>query len=150
MQEFADDFSTIRPNRSQEIVVPGRRGTFKVEVPKPLRRRNVLVEVTAGSEARSLPIYANALAVKVIEKYGQLQVRQVDSKEPLSVAYVKVYAEHQDGTVHFYKDGYTDLLGRFDYATLSTGRTSAREEVWHLGGKRRTRGHSARSSPSER
>ena len=25
-----------------------------------------------------------------------------------------------DGTVKFYKDGYTDLRGRFDYASVST------------------------------
>jgi hypothetical protein len=26
----------------------------------------------------------------------------------------------QDGRVRFYKDGYTDLRGRFDYASLNT------------------------------
>ena len=35
-------------------------------------------------------------------------------------AYVKVYAQMADGQVKFYKDGYTDLRGRFDYASLST------------------------------
>jgi len=34
-------------------------------------------------------------------------------------AYVKVYAKYPDGTVRFYKDGYTDLRGRFDYASIS-------------------------------
>ena len=29
---------------------------------------------------------------------------------------MKVYAQMQDGGVQFYKDGYTDLRGRFDYA----------------------------------
>jgi hypothetical protein len=33
---------------------------------------------------------------------------------------VKVYARHRGGAVEFYKDGYTDLRGWFDYATLST------------------------------
>ena len=37
----------------------------------------------------------------------------------LPAAYVKVYARSA-GRVAFYKDGYTDLAGRFDYATLST------------------------------
>lgn len=35
-------------------------------------------------------------------------------------AYVKCYARLRGGAVQFYKDGYTDLAGRFDYATLST------------------------------
>jgi hypothetical protein len=32
---------------------------------------------------------------------------------------VKVYARHGDGSVKFHKDGYTDLRGRFDYASVS-------------------------------
>jgi hypothetical protein len=34
--------------------------------------------------------------------------------------YVKVYGQMQDGSVQFYKDGYTDLRGRFDYTSLNT------------------------------
>jgi hypothetical protein len=34
--------------------------------------------------------------------------------------YVKVYARMNDGQVAFFKDGYTDLRGRFDYTSLST------------------------------
>ena len=34
--------------------------------------------------------------------------------------YVKVYARLADGTVKFHKDGYTDLRGRFDYASVNT------------------------------
>ena len=33
---------------------------------------------------------------------------------------VKVYARFRGASIRFYKDGYSDLLGRFDYATLST------------------------------
>ena len=43
-----------------------------------------------------------------------------DTGKPLAKVYVKVYAQMQDGTVKFYKDGYTDLRGRFDYTSLST------------------------------
>ena len=32
----------------------------------------------------------------------------------------KVYARMKDGSVRFYKDGYTDLRGRFEYASLNT------------------------------
>jgi hypothetical protein len=38
----------------------------------------------------------------------------------LPATYVKVYARNHGGAVAFYKDGYTDLRGWFDYATLST------------------------------
>ena len=39
----------------------------------------------------------------------------------MSKAYVKVYARLKNGTVRFFKDGYTDLRGRFDYASLNGG-----------------------------
>jgi len=42
------------------------------------------------------------------------------TKKPLPRAYVKAYARQQDGSVRFFKDGYTDLRGRFDYSSLST------------------------------
>ena len=38
----------------------------------------------------------------------------------MAKAYVKVYARGTDGRVKFYKDGYTDLRGRFDYTSLNT------------------------------
>ncbi|MDP7289174.1 MAG: hypothetical protein QGH94_14405, partial [Phycisphaerae bacterium] len=34
--------------------------------------------------------------------------------------YMKVYARMKSGQVQFYKDGYTDLRGRFDYTSLNT------------------------------
>ena len=40
--------------------------------------------------------------------------------KPLSRVYVKAYARMKNGKVKFYKDGYTDLRGRFDYASLNT------------------------------
>jgi len=44
----------------------------------------------------------------------------VDDKEkPLMKVYVKCFAKGKSGNTFFYKDGYTDLRGRFDYATLN-------------------------------
>ena len=39
----------------------------------------------------------------------------------LPKTYVKVYGKLANGQVRFYKDGYTDLRGRFDYVSLNTG-----------------------------
>ena len=63
--------------------------------------------------------YANSLTVQMLENYGQVRVTSPDQK-PVSGAYVKVYSRNQDGTVKFFKDGYTDLRGRFDYASVSS------------------------------
>jgi hypothetical protein len=40
--------------------------------------------------------------------------------KPLNKVYVKVFAKMKDGSVKFYKDGYTDLRGKFNYLSLNT------------------------------
>ena len=40
--------------------------------------------------------------------------------KPLPKVYVKTYARMNNGQVRFYKDGYTDLRGKFEYASLNT------------------------------
>ena len=95
------------------------------EVPAELANKNLVLEVIAGGLVRSLPIYSNSLSVDMSTSLGRLQVASAGEKvgadrRPASGAYVKVYAKHQDGKVRFFKDGYTDLRGEFDYATLST------------------------------
>ena len=41
-------------------------------------------------------------------------------RRPLSQTYVKVYAQRKEGAVKFYKDGYMEVRGRFDYSSFST------------------------------
>ena len=72
-----------------------------------------------GGIRRTVAYYASSLSVHVIENYGQLQVRHGKDSTPAAKVYVKVYARRSNGSVDFYKDGYTDLRGRFDYASLS-------------------------------
>jgi hypothetical protein len=55
----------------------------------------------------------------VCENFGILTVRHAQDGRPLPTAYVKVYAMTGSGP-QFYKDGYTDLRGKFDYASVST------------------------------
>ncbi|MGE0758514.1 MAG: hypothetical protein AB7O38_15920 [Pirellulaceae bacterium] len=120
VQSQQGSFAFIRPNRSQTIeLTPGATSTV-LELPADLQHSNVLVEVSGGGQRRSQSYYANSLAVQLTESYGQLRVVTANPGKPLAKVYVKVYARLRDGSVKFYKDGYTDLRGRFDYASLST------------------------------
>ena len=121
VQEFSGGFSYIRPNRSETIQLPGRGGTHQFKLPQELSRSNVLVEIVGGGQTQTRAYYSHALSVQVIQNYGQVRVLHAESRKPLAAVYVKVYAQLQDGSVKFYKDGYTDLRGRFDYASVSTG-----------------------------
>jgi hypothetical protein len=93
-----------------------------VPVPEALSKKNLVVEVRAPNNLRaSAAYYAHDLAVQLSGAYGQLRVLRASTQAPLPASYVKVYGRARGGAVaSFYKDGYTDLHGRFDCATLST------------------------------
>jgi hypothetical protein len=113
-------FRMIRPNRSEKIMLPAGQETHVFALPREYQSANVLVEITGGGLTKAEAAYANELDVQVSEGFGRLQVRHANDKRALSKVYVKVFAD-QNGTPVFYKDGYTDLRGKFDYASLSTG-----------------------------
>jgi hypothetical protein len=120
VQEVSGPFASIRPNLSQTVKLPAGRVQTALALPQDLAGRNVLVEVSAAGKTVAHPYYANAMDVGLRENYGQLRVTDSTTSKPLSKVYVKVYARMADGSVKFHKDGYTDLRGRFDYATVST------------------------------
>jgi hypothetical protein len=119
VQATGGQFATIKPNRTQVVKLPAGQSKLTVPLPDDLAKRNVLVEVTAVGKSRALPYYATAMDVAVVENYGQVKVTDPAGK-PLSKVYVKCYVRSADGTVKFHRDGYTDVRGRFDYATVST------------------------------
>ena len=80
-----------------------------------------MVEIVAKGIRKSQAYYANTLAVQMIENYGQVHVTDQAKGKSLPKTYVKVYGKLANGQVRFYKDGYTDLRGRFDYVSLNTG-----------------------------
>ncbi|HMP18365.1 MAG TPA: hypothetical protein PKD72_15175, partial [Gemmatales bacterium] len=125
VQQYGSQFSAIKPNFSQQQALPAGQNKLSIDLPAKLANRNVLVEIIGGGKTRSIPYYANALTVTLQENYGQLQVLQTASSKPLSKVYVKVYARLADGQVKFHKDGYTDLRGKFDYASVNTPEKTA-------------------------
>lgn len=127
VQQHSRQFSYILPNATETIDLPANLRTHEFVIPENLANSNVLVEVTGEGLAKSQAYYSNALAVQTIESYGQVRVTHGKAAQPLSKVYVKAYARMQDGTIRFYKDGYTDLRGRFDYTSLNTNELEAVE-----------------------
>ena len=120
------------PNYEQRVQLPSASslsasGEQLLPLPASFRQSNLLVSVKSGSVVQTRPHYSHGLSVAVMESFGQLRVTSRASGKALSRVYVKVYARDRaggsgGGIVSFYKDGYTDWRGRFDYASLSTAR----------------------------
>jgi len=109
----------VQPLSMSALNLPADKSELALELPEQFKTANVLVEVRAGGLTRARTLYANALDVRFLETYGQVAVADPRSGAPLPRVYVKCFARLADGTVRFHKDGYTDLRGRFDYASIS-------------------------------
>ena len=111
----------VRPAASRTVALPAGADTLTVDLPAEFRNRDVMVEAVAAGVRKSRASCASGLKVQVIEAYGQLVATDAATRRPAAGAYVKVYARSRDGEVAFVQDGYTDLRGRFDYASLQGG-----------------------------
>jgi len=111
----------MKPAWTEEVRFTDEREAH-VALPKTLLRTN-LVLVASGADGRAedrLALTSGGLDVQVSRETRQLRVRDRKGK-PVAGAYVKVYAKDASGhDIQFHKDGYTDLRGAFDYASIST------------------------------
>ncbi|MDF1658708.1 MAG: hypothetical protein P1U58_13930 [Verrucomicrobiales bacterium] len=122
-------FAYIRPNLSEEKSLPDVGNRFAFEIPEVFASKNVLVEVVGAGQRETVAVYSNQLDVELSERYGRLKVALEGEDEALPKTYIKVYAKMKDGSVKFFKDGYTDLRGKFDYAGLSTNELDEVEKM---------------------
>ncbi len=112
-------FRMITPGKTERVVLAADKDAHTLALPKEFTSSNVLVEITAAGKSSAHAYYANELNISVSESQGRLQVLHAGDNRPLPKTYVKVFAEI-NGQPKFYKDGYTDLRGKFDYLSLST------------------------------
>ncbi len=120
VHDVNDQFSFVKPVKTTTLKFPEKTKEFEFDVPPEFLNSNVMIELNAAGTRKSQAYYANAMTVQTIENYGQVKVVNPKTEAPMPKVYVKVYSKMKDGEVRFYKDGYTDLRGRFDYASLST------------------------------
>ena len=119
VQGDVERFSWIEPRLVVDVSLTND-GRTVVPIPPALGNANLVVEVVGDGVRRALAHYAHDLGVQVAQAFGQVLVTRASTHAALPATYVKVYARQRNGQVAFYKDGYTDPRGRFDYATLST------------------------------
>jgi len=128
VQPFAvtmDAFRYMQPNRVLSGIQLTEGNTTIVDIPADLRNCNSIIRLTWGDESKDVVVndYDNEIDVQVSEAIGEVRVISTEEKTegtPVAGAYCKVYSKNTDDTVQFYKDGYTDCRGRFDFINIST------------------------------
>jgi len=128
VQPFAvtmDSYRYMQPNWVLRDVKLTEGNQTVVDIPKKLKNCNSIIRLTWGDETKDVVVndYDNEIDVQVAKDVGEVRVISTEEKssgQPVAGAYCKVYSENNDGTVQFFKDGYTDCRGRFDFKNIST------------------------------
>lgn len=130
LKSSTNDFSFVKPNFTHKINISNPNGetitTF--EIPEDYAKKNIFVEVSAGSLKKFETFFSANLNVLINENVGELRVFNSKLK-PVLKAYVKCFASIQGKNV-FYKDGYTDLRGQFNYLQLNTDQLQQAEKFF--------------------
>ncbi len=123
-KDYGKQFSYIVPNKSEARQLQAGKTSLSFDLPADLLASNLLVEISSSGKKAVKTYYANTMNISLEENFGQIKVADRASSRNLPAVYIKVYAKMNNGSVKFYKDGYTDLRGRFDYASLNTDEIS--------------------------
>lgn len=157
-EALANLVATVYPNESMKVSLPKESTAppdrkFKptdgnvhhyVDLPERYRGTNCIIEVVADRDdddgvIRSVhPLNDHSMAVQFDRGNAMGQCRVVYNnkkdkerfKRPIAGSYCKVYAKDEvTGKAVFYKDGYTDIRGRFSWRNLSTDQLARSSEL---------------------
>eukprot|EP01123_Difflugia_compressa_P015046 TRINITY_DN8263_c0_g1_i2.p1 TRINITY_DN8263_c0_g1~~TRINITY_DN8263_c0_g1_i2.p1 ORF type:complete len:198 (+),score=34.69 TRINITY_DN8263_c0_g1_i2:33-596(+) len=124
VQQNLGNFSHIVPNLSDVIALPQDTEFHKIDLPASCQNANVMIELSGGNITKVKPHFSHNLFVKIIHEQGLIKVCSKITGQPLAKSYIKVFSKLNDGSIAFYKDGYTDLRGKFDIISLSADASS--------------------------
>lgn len=92
----------------------------KVALPESLQGKDVCIEISSNEQQKFMTYFSCGLNVQFNEEFGELRVFNKSNNAMMSRVYVKVfYKETGTGQEKFWRDGFTDIRGRFEYANAS-------------------------------
>ena len=132
----AGQFTYVRPSAQFTLTLEASTssgGEHVFPLPAGLSGENLMVSAASVGTPTVLraaaPFYSARMRVAFSQPDGRLRVVEAASGAPLRRVYCKVYwRESEGGQPRFYKDGYTDVRGSFDYSSLSTDELSRTQQ----------------------
>ncbi|KAF9427668.1 hypothetical protein BGZ94_004440 [Podila epigama] len=126
-----NSYRLVKPNGVDTHVVKRavtKDGHLMVPIVPQYLNTNVMISVSTSPPATTKSwkaYYSQTIMVQCLDQSGTIKVVSKTDGRPVRGGYVKVYAEMKEGgknnNTSFWKDGYTDLVGRFAYAQVSSG-----------------------------
>ena len=127
ISQNTDEFSYIKPLKVSVVELSKDLKSKTVAIDPEFVTKNLIIELVGGGKQVFLSYFSTDMRVIVNENFGELKV--IDEKgNSQPKVYVKVYAKHNNGEVKFFRDGYTDIRGKIEYAQSSSGKLGTIEK----------------------
>ena len=114
-----EDFAFVKPSETASIILNPTNVSETIELEKSLINENMIIEVNGEGKQIFLRYFSTSLKVHINENYGELKVTDKDNKS-LCQVYIKVFSKSKSGEVKFFRDGYTDINGKYEYAQINS------------------------------
>ena len=124
-EQNSRNFCTLSPFLQETIPLACTQdfNTHLHQIPANIQNESLYIELLYVSNNNSKTEYLDYIPFKLDynlnTEYGILRILDPIEKRPVPKIYVKCFAMYNSGA-KFYKDGYTDLRGSFDYVSLNT------------------------------
>lgn len=122
LDEIGKNFSLLVPYNSITHKVENSSRDYtnqEISIPESLLENNLYIQVCGIDKSVTFPYFPSSLKIFVYENYGMVKVADQKTNKPLPRVYVKCFVRMNGGETKFYKDGYTDMRGSFDFARLN-------------------------------
>ena len=121
MKKSTVDFNYVNPSeiKTYNVEKSNKENTLNISIPESLKNKNVYIEVSGNKKKEYETYYSSLLKYSIIESIGEIKILSPELK-PLPKVYIKCFCEDKNGNIKFYKDGFTDLRGKFNYVTLNS------------------------------
>jgi len=120
IQQNTDNFLYVNPNFTNKIKTElnHKEQVITYEIPEIYQAQNFMIEVNGANLKCFETYFSSNLRTSIVEDIGEIKVMN-DKFQSLPKVYVKVFSQFLSGEVKFYKDGYTDIKGKFNYIQLN-------------------------------
>lgn len=117
-----DEFVYVQPNSVMDVPFGDenpKQMQYSVKIPENIQNKNMVIKVTDNhGQYRTHIHYSSSFTLNIDESEGMAKLSSKDGI-PMPKIYVKCFAKLRNGTVVFFKDGYTDLRGTFNYLDVN-------------------------------
>jgi hypothetical protein len=117
LNESSLKFSLSKPMKTVKVELE-KKGKKEVKIEDELTRLNLVVEVEFAGYTKSCVVYSNDLKYLVFEQQGFAKVMDKAGR-PRVGCYFKTFSKRLGGGTSFYKDGFSDIRGKFDYVSIA-------------------------------